>query len=130
MENLSFSEILDSTASRAEKIKKVAEKICKAKGYDWVGIYDVKEKEISLVAGAGRYDPAFTSFPRDKGLNGKAVSQQMPVVVNDISSDEDYLLTFSDTQSEIIVPVFSNEGRNVVGTIDAASEEKNAFNNS
>ena len=29
------------------------------------------------------------------------------IVVNDINKDEDYLFTFSDTKSEIVVPVFA-----------------------
>jgi L-methionine (R)-S-oxide reductase len=49
------------------------------------------------------------------------------VIVNDTGRDEDYLLTFSSTESEIIVPVF--DGRHIVGTIDAESESKNAFSN-
>jgi GAF domain-containing protein len=40
------------------------------------------------------------------------------VIVNDIDRDEDYLLTFSDTQSEIVVPVFGTDGKTVKGTID------------
>jgi len=48
------------------------------------------------------------------------------VIVNDISKDEDYLLTFTDTQSEIIVPVFAADGQ-IVGTIDAEGEIENAF---
>ncbi|MEI9909793.1 MAG: GAF domain-containing protein [Bacteroidota bacterium] len=47
--------------------------------------------------------------------------------MNDITKDEDYLLTFTNTQSEIIVPVFAAGGQEIVGTIDAESETKNAF---
>ena len=49
------------------------------------------------------------------------------VVVNDINKDDDYLLTFSNTESEIIVPVFADNTETVTGTIDAESEVKNAF---
>ena len=53
--------------------------------------------------------------------------EKRTVIVNDIDKDEDYLLTFSDTQSEIVVPVFSSDGREVRGTIDVESEQENAF---
>jgi len=118
---------LKSDISRKEKAKLIAAKIRSAKGYSWVGLYDVNEKEISIIAYDGRTEPAFTSFPKDKGLNGRAVTRKQTVIVNDTGRDEDYLLTFSSTESEIIVPVF--DGRHIVGTIDAESESKNAFSN-
>jgi len=125
MEAISFTEVLKSDISRKEKAKLIAAKIRSAKGYSWVGLYDVNEKEISIIAYDGRTEPAFTSFPKDKGLNGKAVTKKQTVIVNDTGTDEDYLLTFSNTQSEIIVPVFMN-GK-IIGTIDAEDETKNAF---
>jgi len=127
MEAISFTEVLKSDISRKEKAKLIAAKIRSAKGYSWVGLYDVNEKEISIIAYDGRTEPAFTSFPKDKGLNGRAVTRKQTVIVNDTGRDEDYLLTFSSTESEIIVPVF--DGRHIVGTIDAESESKNAFSN-
>lgn len=128
MEKISFTDILNSTGSRAEKAKQIAEKIRSVKKYSWVGLYDVKEKEISIISFAGRSEPAFTSFPSDKGLNGKAVMLKQTVIVNDTNKDEDYLLTFSDTESEIIVPVYAENNGTVKGTIDAESQDKNAFN--
>ena len=127
MEKISFTEILKSNQPRKEKARLIADTIRKAKKYSWVGLYDVKDSEISIISCAGRTEPVFTSFPKDKGLNGKAAMLKQTVVVNDISEDEDYLLTFSDTKSEIIVPVFAVNAETVAGTIDAESEVKNAF---
>jgi L-methionine (R)-S-oxide reductase len=127
MEKLSFTEILNSGASRLEKARLIAEKIRMAKQYSWVGLYDVKEKEISIISFAGKTEPAFTSFPKDKGLNGRAVKEGKAVIVNDTHADEDYLLTFSNTQSEIVVPVFAPGDNQIAGTIDAESDTKNAF---
>jgi L-methionine (R)-S-oxide reductase len=127
MEKISFTEILKSDQPRKEKARLIAETIRKAKKYSWVGLYDVKESEIEIISFAGRTEPAFTSFPRDKGLNGKAVIMKQTIIVNDIKADEDYLLTFTNTESEIIVPVFAGSNGTVTGTIDAESEVKNAF---
>ena len=127
MKTLSFSEILGSDRNRVEKAKLVAEKIRSAGKYAWVGLYDVNEKEISIISFAGKTEPAFTSFPKDKGLNGKAVMKKQTVIVNDTDKDEDYLLTFTNTKSEIIVPVFAAEGQEIIGTIDAEGEIENAF---
>jgi L-methionine (R)-S-oxide reductase len=122
-----FDIILQSNQERKQKAKLIAEKIRDAKGYSWVGLYDVTEKDIHLISYAGRSEPAFTSFPNDKGLNGRAYLEKRTVIVNDIDRDEDYLLTFSDTQSEIVVPVFGADGKTVKGTIDVESEQENAF---
>ena len=122
-----FEIILQSNKGRGQKAKLIAEKIRNAKGYSWVGLYDVTEKDIHLISYAGRSEPAFTSFPNDKGLNGRANLEKRTVIVNDIDRDEDYLLTFSDTQSEIVVPVFDTNGKTVKGTIDVESEQENAF---
>jgi L-methionine (R)-S-oxide reductase len=127
MEKISFTEILNSGLSREEKARLIADKIRSVKKYSWVGLYDVKEKEISIISFAGRTEPVFTSFPKDKGLNGKAVQLKKTVIVNDTTKDEDYLLTFSNTESEIIVPIFGENNGTVKGTIDAESETKNAF---
>ncbi len=127
MENISFNEILKSGLTRKEKARLIADKIRISKKYSWVGLYDVKESEISIISCAGRTEPVFTSFPRDKGLNGKAAMLKKTVIVNDTNADDDYLLTFSNTESEIIVPVFAENNETVAGTIDAESETKNAF---
>ena len=47
---ISFNEILDLKASREEKLTQIAEKIRKGKAYSWVGIYDIGEKEISIIS--------------------------------------------------------------------------------
>ena len=127
MKQISFSEILESDQERKEKARQVAEKIRLAGNYKWVGLYDVKEKEITIISFSGRGEPAFTSFPKEKGLNGRAVAKKQTVIVNDTDKDEDYLLTFTNTKSEIIVPVFDTRGEKIIGTIDAEGEEKDAF---
>ena len=124
---ISFTEILNSNQSREEKLRRSAERIRQAKGYSWVGIYDVGDKEITNLAWAGRSEPVIHSFPKDKGLNGRAVMKKQSVIVNDIDKDEDYLLTFTDTQSEIVTPVFEANEQQIVGTIDVESEIENAF---
>src|SRR4029079_4464157 len=124
---ISFTEILKSDRPRDEKARLIADKIRMSKGYPWVGVYDVKENEIQIISCAGRSEPLIPSFPKDKGLNGRAVMQGRTVVVNDIDKDEDYLLTFTNTKSEIVVPVFDKTGKRILGTIDVEGEKTNAF---
>lgn len=125
----SFVEILKSDNPRDEKARLIADKIRLTKGYSWTGIYDVSEKEVKMISCAGRPEPAIPSFPKDKGLNGRAIALKKPVIVNDIDKDEDYLLTFTNTKSEIVVPIFGKGGKKIVGTIDVEDETINAFNN-
>ena len=125
--DVSFAEILKSDNSRSEKARLIADKIRLLKGYPWTGVYEVKENEIKMVSCAGRSEPLIPSFPKDKGLNGRAVMQRKTVIVNDIDKDEDYLLTFTNTKSEIVVPVFDRTGKQIVGTIDVEGEKTNAF---
>ena len=127
MEKLGFDIILQSHQTREQKAKLIAEKIKNEKGYSWIGLYDVTKTNIRLISYAGRTEPTFTSFPSDKGLNGRVNMEKRTVIVNDIDKDEDYLLTFSDTQSEIVVPVFAGDGKTVIGTIDVESEQEDAF---
>jgi GAF domain-containing protein len=60
-------------------------------------------------------------------MNGRAVANKKIVIVNDIDKDEDYLLTFTNTKSEIVAPVFDKNRKEVVGTIDVEDEKLNAF---
>ena len=120
-----FFDILQSSYSCKEKAKMITEKIRSIKKYSWVGLYDVDEKNIFMIAYAGKTEPAFPVFPRTKGLNGRAIQLKKIVVVNNTAGDMDYLITFGNTQSEMIVPVYKND--EVAGTIDVESEFKNAF---
>jgi L-methionine (R)-S-oxide reductase len=98
-----------------------------AGGYRWVGVYDVGQREISVIAWSGKGAPAYPRFPVNRGLTGAAVSSGRTVISNDVSNDPRYLTAFGSTQSEIIVPIRDEDTRQVVGTLDVESELKNAF---
>jgi putative methionine-R-sulfoxide reductase with GAF domain len=49
------------------------------------------------------------------------------MIVGDVRTDPRYLATFGSTLSEIIVPVLSPGGGNVIGTVDVESDKVNAF---
>jgi len=116
----------DIEYSKNIRAKQVANIIQSARDYHWVGIYQVRPHEIAAIGWTGTSAPASPSFPVTEGLNGAAVQSGQPVIANDVSTDPRYMVTFSDTQSEMIVPVL-NPQRRVVGTIDVASKELNAF---
>ena len=103
-----------------------AEEIRRARGYRWVGLYEVTDVEICAAAWTGSTPPAFPRFPHTRGLSGAAVAAKQPVVSQDVQNDPRYLTTFATTGSEAIYPVIAESG-NVIGTIDVESDRVHAF---
>jgi putative methionine-R-sulfoxide reductase with GAF domain len=106
--------------------QEAAELIRRAGDYRWVGLYEVTETEICAIAWTGTVAPTFPRFPREKGLNGVAVSTKGAAVSQDVANDPRYLTAFATTGSEAIFPVLSDAGE-VIGTIDVESDRRNAF---
>jgi GAF domain-containing protein len=119
--------ILAAPGDWSRRARRAAEAIRDARGYRWVGLYDVAAAEIVALGWGGAAAPAFPRFPIDQGLNGAAVRAAKPVVVQDVSADPRYLTTFSSTGAEAIFPIVSSSTGNVIGTIDAESDRTNAF---
>lgn len=129
-----MSEVLEQLRSivatvndRNQPARRAAEVIRDARGYRWVGLYEVAATEILVIGWSGATAPAFPRFPIDQGLNGAAVRSARPVVVQDVSADPRYLTTFGSTRAEAIFPVVSPSTGEVIGTIDAESDQTNAF---
>jgi putative methionine-R-sulfoxide reductase with GAF domain len=113
--------------SRQKRARNIAAEIRSGSQYRWVGVYDVQDGLVSIIAWSGPGAPAYSSFPVTQGLSSVAIGQKSAVVVNDVSLDARYLTAFGSTRSEIIVPVIVPADGRVVGTIDVESELTNAF---
>jgi len=111
---------------RAVAARRAAEYIRSARGYHWVGLYDVTTSHIVAIGWTGGVAPAHPAFPRSKGINGAAVTAGTPIIVQDVRHDPRYLTTFGSTRAEAIFPVRGAD-QGVVGTIDVESEQVNAF---
>lgn len=120
-----ISRLLSERGSRREKARKIAEAIRAARGYRWVGLYDVNKRRVSNIAWSGPAPPAFPSFPVTKGLTSKAIATRRLVNVGDVRRDSSYLATLESTGSEIIVPILDR--KTIVGTIDVEGERINEF---
>jgi putative methionine-R-sulfoxide reductase with GAF domain len=118
---------LRSSGGRQERAERIAEAIKGAGGYRWVGLYEVGEREIAVLAWSGPHAPEHPRFPVTDGLCGAAVAQRSAVVVGDVSADPRYLPTLGTTRSEIVVPVFGGDRDRVSGLIDVESEHRDAF---
>ena len=113
-------------AKGQEDVKKMADMICDARGWRWVGVYKLRRQELGIIAGSGDKPPCYKRFPVTQGLCGAAVESRQTVVVGDVTKDERYLPTFNSTRSEIVVPIKSQSDK-VVGVITAESDKLNAF---
>ena len=115
-----------SLAGRAAAAKRIAEAIRSEAGYRWVAVCSVSEKEVELIGWTGSETPAFVTFPATKGVTRDVVKNRAPIVVTDVRKDARYLVAYSSTRSEVIVPVLG-AGGDVIGTIEADSDRENAF---
>jgi putative methionine-R-sulfoxide reductase with GAF domain len=104
----------------------MAEMIRAACDYRWVGIYKIKRSDFVIVAKTGKCPPTYPRFPITQGLAGAAIESKKSIIVADVHKDPRYLPTFWSTQSEIVVPVITEE-KKAVGLIDAESDKLNAF---
>ncbi|MBV9718024.1 MAG: hypothetical protein JOZ77_01800 [Candidatus Eremiobacteraeota bacterium] len=101
---------VDTDESRETRAQKASEIVSEARGYRWVGIYDVGDEEITLIGATQPVLPARLRFDLDEGLSGKAVRARESVV----------------GESEVIVPILGAESGIVIGTLDAQSDRGDA----
>src|SRR5512147_2699138 len=97
--------VLDTPADRSAKARALAEVVRRARGYRWVGLYDVSPTEIAAVGWTGPQPPSHPRFAVTKGLSGEAVRTRAPVIVQDVTQDPRWLETFGTTRSEAIFPI-------------------------
>lgn len=122
-----IAKLIGAVFDRNETMHKIADTVRFIGNYRWVGIYDVDEHEISVIAWSGVGPPAYLRFRITQGLSGQAVRTRHTVISNDVGNDPHYLTAFANTQSEIIIPIIAVAGGPVVGIIDVESDLKNAF---
>jgi L-methionine (R)-S-oxide reductase len=115
-----------ASGCKRKDMKKVAEMIRAARNYRWVGIYKIVKSDFVILTGSGDEPPAYPRFPTAQGLCGAVLESGKPIVVGDVRKDARYLPTFHTTRSEIIVPM-RNDHDQIVGMLDAESDEVNAF---
>lgn len=94
--------ILDTEEMREVRARNAAEAVRAARGYRWVGIYDVGDDEIELIGHTGVRAPVDVRASATDGLNGKAIESRETVVSGDT----------------VIVPILGAETGIVIGTLD------------
>lgn len=93
--------------------------------FDWVGIYLVEGNDLVLKAYAGDEETEHVRIPIGQGICGLAAKAEATIVVPDVSKDPRYLMCFTSTRSEIVIPIKGQKG--VLGEIDIDSSSLSAF---
>ena len=120
-------EISSGAEKREIRAEQIAAVVRNYGAYRWVGLYDVDEQMVSIIAWGGPGAPAYPTFPVTKGLTSSAIRQKKTVVVGDVRTDPCYRTAFGSTLSEFVIPILHPVDGRVIGTIDAESEKRNAF---
>ncbi|GHU96707.1 hypothetical protein FACS189483_00440 [Spirochaetia bacterium] len=90
---------------------------------NWVGFYFLKGQDLTLGPFQGL--PACSFIPHGKGVCGRAVLDEKPVVVGDVHAFPGHIACDSASNSEIVIPIFK-DGR-VYGVLDVDSPSLNRF---
>lgn len=98
--------LLDTSEMREVRARHAAEAVRAARGYRWVGIYDVDDEETELIGHTGVQAAVDVRASVTDGLNGKAIAARETVVSGDTA----------------IVPILGAETGIVIGTLDVESD--------
>lgn len=92
-------------------------------GFWWTGFYLVKGEQ--LVLGPFQGPVACTRIPYGKGVCGTSWKNKETVVVPDVHEFTGHIACSSLSQSEIVVPIYSND--QVFAVLDIDSKELDTF---
>lgn len=90
---------------------------------NWVGFYIMQDRE--LVLGPFQGLPACVRIPIGQGVCGTAVAQKETLLIDDVHAFSGHIACDAATQSEIVIPLISND--QVIGVLDIDSPIKNRF---
>jgi L-methionine (R)-S-oxide reductase len=93
--------------------------------FDWTGFYRALPGEL-LVIGPYQGTHGCLRIPFARGVCGAAARTRRTQLVDQVSSRADHIACSSSTQSEIVVPVLSADGR-VLAVLDVDSNREAAF---
>jgi L-methionine (R)-S-oxide reductase len=118
-------EKLVTSASKENALRDVVKLLNGVPSYSWVGVYQLEGNDLVLRAWAGPQATVHTRIPIGKGVCGWAARSGRTEIVSDVSKDSRYVECFTNTKSEIVVPVLL--GRKLVGEIDIDGNLLNAY---
>lgn len=119
--------IIDSQVSKNEKLQGICDYLeAEVSYYDWVGFYFKNGDKNELKLGPFTGEPTdHIIIPFGKGICGQVAVSNENFVVQDVSSQDNYISCGWKVKSEIVIPIFVN-GENM-GQIDIDSHTANIF---
>lgn len=117
--------LLESETDQTASLANAAALLKETFNWWWVGFYLVKKDE--LVLGPFQGPVACTRIGYGKGVCGSAWKEGRTLVVPNVHQFPGHIACSAVSNSEIVVPVFSND--HVVAVLDADSEHFDHFDN-
>ena len=119
-----ISALIEGETDRVAVMANVCAAIHETMGFFWTGFYRVKDGELVLGPFQGPVACMHIRFGR--GVCGTAWRQRETIVVPDVEQFPGHIACSSLSRSEIVVPVFSNDGE-VQAVLDIDSKELATF---
>ena len=94
-------------------------------GFWWTGFYRVCGQE--LVLGPFQGPLACSRIPFGRGVCGTAWKEEKTIIVPDVELFPGHIACSSASRSEIVVPVFKNDGNEIIAVLDIDSAEPDTF---
>jgi GAF domain-containing protein len=115
--------LIESEPDTIANMANVAAVLKEAFGFFWVGFYLVKGKE--LVLGPFQGPVACTRIPFGKGVCGTAWKEQQTIVVPDVELFPGHIACSSESKSEIVIPLWTEN--KITAVLDIDSNQLNTF---
>ena len=119
-----ISALIEGETDRVAVMANVCAAIHETMGFFWTGFYRVKDGELVLGPFQGPVACMHIRFGR--GVCGTAWRQRETIVVPDVEQFPGHIACSSLSRSEIVVPLFSNDGE-VQAVLDIDSKELATF---
>lgn len=116
--------MVESESDPIANMANVASLIHEAFGFWWTGFYRVMDEQ--LVLGPFQGPVACTRIGFGKGVCGTAWKECKTIIVKDVEQFPGHIACSSESRSEIVVPIFSDN--EVIGVLDIDSEKLATFN--
>ncbi len=123
----SVNQIIVSDSSTETKLQHICDLLEDTISYyDWVGFYfkNGDKQELKLAQFTGE-PTEHTIIPFGKGICGQVAVSNENFVVQDVSSQDNYISCGWKVKSEIVIPIFVNNEN--IGQIDIDSHTVNPF---
>ena len=94
-------------------------------GFWWTGFYRVCGQE--LILGPFQGPLACSRIPFGRGVCGTAWKEEKTIIVPDVELFPGHIACSSASRSEIVVPVFKGDGKEMIAVLDIDSAEPDTF---